>query len=628
MIDIETDDLDATVIHCIVTQEEGKQADVWLAPFDTFKQYAKGIDKWVGHNALTFDIPVTNRLLNMSIPNEDIIDTLVCGRLLNFSGVPNHQLATYGLTFNMKKIPFNDFSTLTEDMITYCKRDVEITMRIYLQFKRYLENPVFAMSLWVEHYSALLCQRIGDNGFYFNKKMAQEVLDEVELRMEELELRFQQIWPPELKETGSIKYRVTNEGVLYKNVEEAMRNYPKTEVRGSDLILYSYVGFNPGSSKDRVEKLWECGWKPTEKTDTHYKFTLKAKRNGMWGKTRLTPELYDQKKEYFLKYGWAVSEENLMTLPEDAPEGASALSEWLTLQGRRSALQERIRNVGPDLRIHARFTHIGAWTHRMAHSAPNLANISSPFFGEPKNPVEVVKSLYDAKLREMFCVDGGHLVGTDADGIQLRILAHYLRSDAYVEAIVSGRSEDETDIHNVNRRALGLDYITRSHAKTFIYAWLLGAGAAKVARILGCNLATAKEAVQNFIDSTEGLSELKSGQIRSDARRGYFIGLDGRRVIQKDEYYMLAGYLQNGEAVIMKLANILWTEQADKEKIRYKQVNFVHDEWQTQVYDSMDAAERMGVIQRESLVTAGEMVGCYCPLAGSTNIGFNWLETH
>lgn len=628
VIDIETDDLDATVIHCIVTQEEGEDARVWLAPFDTFKEYAKSIDRWVGHNALEFDIRVINDLLGMTIELSDVIDTLILGRLLHFTGVTNHMLSTYGLSFNLPKIDFHDYSTLSQEMIDYCIRDVGITLRIYLKFKSYLKNKVFAPSIWLEHYMSLICSDMTKVGFYFNKQKAEPVLSAVESRMEELEKQFQFIWPPELQEVGSIKYRIKIDGTLYKNVSDSMQNYPKTEVRGSDLILYDWIGFNPGSAKDRVEKLWESGWQPTEKTKTHYEFTLKARPNGMWRKTKLTPELYKEKKEYFAKYGWAVSEENLLTLPERAPEGASALSEWLTLQGRRSALRERLENVGSDYRIHARFTHIGAWTHRMAHSSPNLANISSPFFGEPNNPVEVVKSLYDAKLREMFCVDGGHLVGTDADGIQLRILAHYLRSDAYVDAIVSGRKEDGTDIHNLNRRALGLDGVTRDNAKTFIYAWLLGAGSAKVARILGCSLSAAKEAVENFIASTEGLSELKSGQIQSDARRGYFIGLDGRRVVQPDAYYMLAGYLQNGESVVMKLANTLWREWADQAKISYKQVNFVHDEWQTQVMDSLSAAEEMGHLQRKSIVTAGEQLGCYCPLAGSTNIGFNWLETH
>lgn len=104
--------------------------------------------------------------------------------------------------------------------------------------------------------------------------------------------------------------------------------------------------------------------------------------------------------------------------------------------------------------------------------------------------------------------------------------------------------------------------------------------------------------------------------------------MDGRKVIQANNHLMLAGYLQNGEAVVMKHANILWRKWADEARVNYKQVNFVHDEWQTECYDSLDAAEYLGGLQRNSIVEVGKKLGIYCPLAGSTDIGRNWYDTH
>ena len=630
VIDIETDDLRATLVHCIVTYDEGVGFKLWLAPFTDFLEYAKGIDRWVGHNAATFDIPVLNKLLGLGVDPTTVIDTMVLSRLINFMQYPSHSLENIGSAMGVPKGNFHDFTTLTMSMVWYCYGDVQITLKKWKTQLRLALDPTWGVSMRCEHAINILGSEMSDDGFYFNKQQGELILAELQERIDAVEATFQEIWPPQLQEVGSIKYRMTNDGMLYKNVSAAMENYPKTTIRGGDLILYDFVGFNPGSSKDRVDKLWEAGWEPYEKTDTHYRFSMNARPGQMWGKTKLTKEAYEEKKKYFEYYGWTVNDDNLATLPTNSPPGAKALSEWLCLLGRKNGLVERLNAVGSDLRIHARFSHIGAWTHRMSHSNPNLANISSPFHSDegPKNAVEVVKDLYDAKLREMFCVESGLLVGTDAESIQLRILAHYLRNDEYVHAIVSGRKEDESDIHNLNRRALGVGGITRSHAKTFIYAWLLGAGVGKVARILGCSMATAKAAVESFIASTKGLGELKRGEIRRDANRGYFVGLDGRRVIAKSEYHMLAGYLQNGEAVIMKHANLLWREWADKEKIQYKQVNFVHDEWQTQVYDSRDAAERIGVLQCDSLTEVGKRLNCYCPLSGETSIGHNWLETH
>ena len=337
----------------------------------------------------------------------------------------------------------------------------------------------------------------------------------------------------------------------------------------------------------------------------------------------------DPRGEKFLRYGWQCNEMNLSTLPEDAPKGGRNLAEWLTLEGRRSSLEEWIKHVKDDGRIHGRFTHIGAWTGRMAHSAPNQANIPAAFHGTPKTAVEIVKDEYDGRMRCLWTVeDGNYLVGTDAEGIQLRILAHLMKSDEYIHAIVSGRKEDETDIHNVNRKALGISHVTRDMAKTFIYAFLLGAGVAKVATILKVNQREAGEAIDNFMNSIQGLSDLKKKVIPHVAKRGWFRGLDGRKVPVPSEHKALAGMLQNGEAVVMKHSAITWTTAARKLGIKYKLVTWPHDEWQTEVEGSMNDAELLGNIQRQSIVDTGKKLSILCPLAGSTDIGRTWGDTH
>lgn len=629
--DIEADGFWPTRIWVIVTREEGSNdTEVWL-DFDAFKEYAKTVDEWVFHNGLNYDVPHINRLLGDTIDPDKVWDTFVIARLVEYSNYRTHSLDEIGTSLGKPKTEFNDFSKLSQEMIDYCIDDVDTGYAIYQKYKRFIEDSSWHKAILCEQRIARVCFDMHNNGFKFNRSLAEEVLVDVKDRMSVLEEEFQRIWPPALVKVGSVLYRIRKDGELYPNVKEAIENYPKTERRDGDLILYDYIGFNPASPKHRIDKLWEAGWNPIEKTDTHQRFSVKARPGEMWGKTKLTSESYQTKLEYFRHYGWTVNEGNLETLPEEAPDGARALAEWLTLNGRLKALEERLRECESDNRIRTKFWNIGAWTHRMSHSNPNLANISSPWNPEkkPKNPVQLVKSLYDSKMREMFCVpEGSYLLGTDAESIQLRILAHYLKNDEYVHAIVSGNKEDESDIHNVNRRALGLSLISRDHAKTFIYAWLLGAGVPKVASILGCSHSAAKQAVESFIQSTKGLGELKSGLIRSDASRGYFEGLDGRKVLCDSDYLMLAGYLQNGEAVVMKHSNWLWREWADKEKINYKQVNFVHDEWQTQVDDSLDATERLAELQCQSITEVGKRLNVYCPLSGDYSIGTTWLETH
>lgn len=334
-----------------------------------------------------------------------------------------------------------------------------------------------------------------------------------------------------------------------------------------------------------------------------------------------------KKGMHYQRYGWKCNEVNLSTVPDTAPAGAHNIAEWMTLEGRRSSLVEWLGHCGDDHRIHGRFTHIGAWTGRMAHSSPNQANIPASFHGEPKTAVEAVKANYDGRMRALWCVPDGHwLVGTDAEGIQLRILAHLMKSEEYVHAIVSGKKEDETDIHNVNRRALGMSHVTRDMAKTFIYAFLLGAGNAKVGEILKVNSTEAAQAVENFMQSIPGLADLKKRVIPSVAKAGWFTGLDGRRVPVPSEHKTLAGMLQNGEATVMKHAALDWTAKA--KGIKFKLVTWPHDEWQTEVEGDKETAEKLGAIQRQSIVDTGIKLRIMCPLAGSTDIGTNWNETH
>lgn len=333
--------------------------------------------------------------------------------------------------------------------------------------------------------------------------------------------------------------------------------------------------------------------------------------------------------EKFAKYGWKLSEDNLATLPDDAPAGAHNLAEWLTLNSRRSSLVEWLDHVKDDGRIHGRFTHIGAWTGRMAHSNPNQANIPSEFHGKAETAVAKVKEKYDGQFRGLWSVPkGSYLVGTDAAGIQLRILAHLMKSDQYVNAITSGRKEDGTDIHNLNRRALGLEHVTRDISKTYIYAYLLGAGTQKIAEILRIPPKSVKPILDRFQDRIEGLDNLKRNGIPYVARRGWFHGLDGRRVKVPSEHKTLAGMLQNGESVVMKHAALDWVSKAKAEKMDFKLVTWPHDEWQTEVNGSLDQAEHLAFLQRQSIKEAGERLNVYCPLEGESAIGSSWQETH
>ena len=335
--------------------------------------------------------------------------------------------------------------------------------------------------------------------------------------------------------------------------------------------------------------------------------------------------------DHYRRYGWKCNEDNLKTLPTTAPQAAKDLAKWLTLEGRRSSLQEWINCVDDDGKIHGKFWHIGAWTQRMSHSSPNQANIPAVWDESvaATTPVEQVKRDYNGAMRSLWEADhDAYLVGCDADGIQLRVLAHYMESPTYRDAILSGDKTKGTDIHSVNQKALGPICKSRDDAKTFIYAWLLGAGIPKIASILGCTQPEARDAVNNFLSSLPELKRLKQVVIPAMAAKGGFTGLDGRFVRCTSEHLMLAGMLQSGEAIIMKRANTLWYNTLKTRGYDFKQVDFVHDEWQTVVFGSRGDAEAVGKIQADALAQAGRDLKTFCPISGSYSIGRNWKETH
>ena len=249
--------------------------------------------------------------------------------------------------------------------------------------------------------------------------------------------------------------------------------------------------------------------------------------------------------------------------------------------------------------------------------------------------------------------DGLALIGCDAEGIQLRVFAHYINDPEFTKSLVDGNKEDGTDVHSLNARKLG-EGITRDQAKTFIYAFLLGSGVGSTARTLNCSQAEAKKRRELFVAGYPGLQYVREELIPRDVERGYFDGFDGRkviippRVLEKGNVMgaVLGGYLQNGEACIMKHANLKWRKDLRNEGIPFKQVNFIHDEWQTVCegnierdctwnedakfwYPNRDTIlAKVGDCQADAIRAVGVELGLNCPMAGSYRAGRNWYETH
>lgn len=466
IIDLETDSLNPSHIWVAVCREVNQDNVTVFTNLDSdksqikrFKDYTASVTKWIAHNGLDFDIPVLVRFGLLSKASLlRVTDTLVVSRLLDYNLDGGHSLEAWGQRLKFPKTYFKDFSQLTQGMIDYCIQDTLVTKKLYQKFLPYLTSAKWKESIRAEHDLAIICKDMQQTGFYFEIEKAQELYKQLVTQKEAIEAEFQELFPPRLLPIKEVQYRIKKDGQETESVKRQRELFPMVAVDGDKLVCYNYVAFDPASPKDRIDRMWEAGWKPFQKTKGHNAHSREGERRD---KT---------KDEKFQRYGWAMSEENLQTLPPEAPEGARMLAKWVTLQGRLLILQQWLDAYNDEThRIHGKFNHIGSWTGRMSHVNPNSANIFSPFHGDAKSPVEEVKKTFDGPLRACWSVPKGKfLVGTDAAGIQLRVLASTIQNREYSDAIIFGVKENETDIHNVNKRALGLSHLTRDDAKTFI----------------------------------------------------------------------------------------------------------------------------------------------------------------
>lgn len=600
---------------------------------ETFLEFRKRVTGWVGHNFLGFDYRHLNRLCpGADIDPATVIDTLVVSRLTQNTR-QSHSLDSYGEELGLPKLPFSDFSQLTPEMVDYCIRDVNLNYKVFLNQKKYIFSPIWKDPLRTEHDIVLVCNDMQENGFFFNKDLALSILPKISSEVDALAAKLQEAFPPVATLVRVIEPRATKFGTLNRSDFRWLLKTGDTDFSpyspGAPFSLLEWVPFNPGSPTQVVKRLNQAGWKPTEMTKGHFKARKEYERNP-------TPELAE-KLEKYAEIGWSISETNLDTLPADAPEAAKSLARYLLLASRKRLLEDWLNRLQPDGRIHANFNHIGAWTERMSHSEPNMANVPT----EKPQDADDIKELNNV-LRSLFCVPKDRLlVGVDADSIQLRILAHYMGDERFTAALVAGDKAAGTDVHSLNAVALGPVCKGRRDAKTFIYAWLLGAGIARVGEILGCTYEEAKQAREDFLNYYPGLAHLRNVVIPEDAALGFFQGLDGRYIscygIDEGQrrHYMLGGYLQSGESIIMKLACLKWRARLKKERIPFWQVNFVHDEWQTETVNDHDTALYIANVQAESIKLVGEELGLRCPMAGAIlnaheklAIGLNWRDTH
>jgi DNA polymerase I len=578
-------------------------------------RYLQSASVLVGHNIINFDIPAIKKLYPWFTPQATLWDTLVCSRVMwtnmldkdlanaGYShgraptvnkGIPaelfgRHSLESWGYRLGCRKGDFAKtkkeagetveqiWAEWTEEMENYCVQDVVVTSRLWalIQKKDYSQQ-----CLRIEHDFASIVQQQVAFGFVFNKTGAEQLYVTLAKRRLELTAQLQEVFPPRIETMKTPAYWECNGGQYGTKGEARKAHGSKAVVTPGPMKTKSHP-FNPGSGQQVADRLRDLyGWMPT-------KFTPSG-----------LPVVSEEVLEC-LKYPEAkVLCEYLMVVKRigQVAEGEQA---WIQLE----------RNG----RIYGEVNTGGAVTGRCTHSKPNVAQV--PRCGSP----------YGKECRALFGPPPGMVqVGWDASGLELRCLAHYMAEfddGAYGTIIVSG------DIHTENQKAAGLP--TRNDAKTFIYAFLYGAGDEKIGSIVGKGRTAGSHLRASFLRKIPALNRLTE-TVQAQASRGFLIGLDGRRLHVRSKHAALNTLLQSCGAILMKLACILQYNELIARGYKWG-VDFaimanVHDE--IQFCCRPELAEEIGKSGPASLKKAGEILGFRCPLDGEYKQGANWAECH
>jgi hypothetical protein len=564
-------------------------------------------ERLVGHNVIDFDIPALKKLHNFSPPLIKVLDTLVVSRCVfpdlrnedfgrnNFDPklVGSHSLRAWGHRMgSTTKLTYGEedgaFESYSEEMRKYCERDVIVTQLLYdYLFKHKPSKEMIA----IEHWFKFIISLQERHGFRLDMKKADQLTAKLMTIRAKLTTDLQDQWKPtqvEMKSaagwtltTDQATYEGKTKNDLKLQLKEAgeVQALVKNAVKTGNAV--KEIPFNPGSRKQIAERLIALGYElPTENDGVSYKVDESVLRG-------IDHPIAEDLLSYLLV------QKRLGQLAE----GQQA---WLKLQ--KNGV------------IHGSVNTNGAVTGRCTHSNPNVAQVPS------------VRADYGSECRELFKARHGYkLVGCDASGLELRMLAHYM---AFYDRGEYAKIVTEGDVHTVNQQAAGLE--TRDQAKTFIYALLYGAGDEKIGNIAGGDARLGQQLKRKFFSSLPALARLQADVQRKVKNGGELMGLDGRILPIRSSHAALNMLLQSAGAVVMKVALIQLFHKLNQLRWQhgreYAFVANIHDEFQAEVLP--DKAEAFGHLAVEAIGSAGKQLKMNVRLDGEFKIGNNWAETH
>ena len=686
VFDIETNGFleNTTVVHCLVLKDI-ETGVVWsctdhLEYSSNTPNIKSGLEmmmkakQLIGHNIIKFDLPAIQKVYPWFTYDEDkVFDTLTCSRLIWTSItdidakkvkqrrttlppklIGSHSLEAWGhRTGNwkgdyskiMKEKGLDPWAEWNSEMQEYCEQDVEVTHDLL----ELINKKNYALqAIKLEHDVAFILAQQERNGFQFDTKSAEELLHTLMIEQARLKDELASLFEPWEVEVGLFVPKRPNKKYGYTGHYEMDAKGMKIFI-GDPIMKTKTLVFNPSSRDHIADRLQVIrGWEPEEFTKG--------------GKPKVDDDVLST-----LQYPEAQQLARFMLLQKRIGQIADGKQAWL-------------KHVTEQGRIHGGVIPNGAVTGRATHSNPNIGQVPS------------VKSEYGHECRALFTARPGKtkLLGCDVSGLELRMLAHFMApydGGEYAETVIHG------DIHSANAAVLnGMsyeDFISRKdelrhlreQAKTFIYAFLYGAGDGKLGSIIGGTSEDGLALRAKFLEGFPALNRLigassrdiKSAkwrlkkELREDEpnpvlieilrasskmqpcgvklaaeKRGFLRGLDKRLLHVRSPHAALNTLLQGAGAVVCKQWMVEFHQMLKDKGFseNVMQVAWVHDELQMEVSEDLiepfwneekqetQYKSIIGDICIDAIAAAGKTLGIRVDLTGEYGIGNNWADTH
>ena len=405
VIDIETDGIDATKIHCMSVHDSRTNKITTFttyADMQVFLSCVTRMDRIIGHNFIRFDKPVLERLLEVNI-SAQIVDTLALSWYL-YPHEAKHGLEQWGERLGVAKPQVEDWENACLDTyINRCEEDVKINLMLWQRQSKYLdwlyEDKPARLIRYLSH--KMHCAHLAERSKWkLDVPAAEKLLVEMTEEYNKSEAILQEAMPtvPKIAKRKRPAKPYKKDGSLSatgKKWKDLCDEY-NVDFDSDDVInqVVSHEPPNAGSVLQVKDWLYSLGWKP--QTFEYVKFDPKVQEKGG------VPQIK-------LKSGDMCP--SILKLIPDNP-AVAALETIMMVKHRITTVKGFLKNADENGYLVAAMNGLTN-TLRLKHRI--CVNIPS------------VRKLYGKKIRALLtCEEGNVLCGSDMSSLEDRTKQHYM----------------------------------------------------------------------------------------------------------------------------------------------------------------------------------------------------------